>query len=56
MAKVQSFADKAAKSAKKKEEMVTVKVIETYFDKDKKSFKFNNKRIKVKDVADLAKF
>lgn len=54
MAKVQSFADKAAKSAKKKEELINVKIVETYFDKDKKSYKFNNRRIKVKDVADLA--
>ncbi len=55
MAKVQSFADKAAKSARKKEELVNVKVIETVYDKDKKSYKFNQKFVKVKSVDDLAK-
>ncbi|MBU2447072.1 MAG: hypothetical protein KJ666_16085 [Bacteroidetes bacterium] len=55
MAKVTSFAEKAAKSLRKKEELISVKVVEAVFDQNKKSYKFNNKYVKVKELAELAK-
>jgi len=55
MAKATSFAEKAAKSQRKKEELISVKVVETVFDQSKKSYKFNYKFLKVKDLSELAK-
>jgi hypothetical protein len=55
MARATTFAEKAAKSQRKKEELISVRVVETVFDQQKKSYKFNYKYVKVKDLIELAK-
>lgn len=55
MAKVSSFADKAAKAQRRKDELINVKIVEAYFDEKKKSYKFKNRFIKVKTLDELAK-
>lgn len=55
MAKASSFADKAAKAQKRKDELINVKIIEAYFDEKKKTYKFKNRFVKVKSVDELAK-
>jgi hypothetical protein len=55
MAKTASFADKAAKAQKKKDELINVKIVEAYFDEKKKSYKFKNRFVKVKTLDQLAK-
>lgn len=55
MAKASSFADKAAKAQKRKDQLINVKIVETYFDEKKKSYKFKNRFVKVKSVDELAK-
>ncbi len=55
MAKATSFAEKAAKSQRKKVELISVRVVETVFDQSKKSYKFNYKYVKVKDLNELSK-
>jgi len=55
MAKASSFAEKAAKAQKKKDELINVKIVEAYFDEKKKSYKFKNRLIKVKTLDELAK-
>lgn len=55
MAKASSFADKAAKAQKKKEELINVKIVEAYFDEKKKSYKYRNRFVKVKALDELAK-
>jgi len=55
MAKASSFAEKAAKAQRKKDELINVKVVEAYFDEKKKSYKFKNRFVKVKTIDELAK-
>lgn len=55
MAKASSFADKAAKAQKKKEELINVKIVEAYFDDKKKTYKYKNRFVKVKTLDELAK-
>ncbi len=55
MAKASSFAEKAAKAQKKKEEMINVKIVEAYFDDKKKTYKYKNRFVKVKTLDELAK-
>ncbi len=55
MAKASSFADKAAKAQKRKDELINVKIVEAYFDQKKKTYKFKNRFVKVKSVDELAK-
>lgn len=55
MAKASSFADKAAKAQKRKDELINVKIVEAYFDEKKKTYKFKNRFVKVKSVDELAK-
>ncbi len=55
MAKATTFAEKAAKSQKKKDELINVKIVETVFNNDKKSYKFNYRYIKIKDINELSK-
>lgn len=55
MAKSSSFAEKAAKAQRKKDELINVKIVEAYFDEKKKSYKYKNKFVKVKTLDELAK-
>ncbi|MCX8057479.1 MAG: hypothetical protein N3F03_07725 [Ignavibacteria bacterium] len=55
MAKASSFADKAAKAQKKKDELINVKIVEAYFDDKKKTYRYKNRFIKVKTLDELAK-
>lgn len=55
MAKVSSFAEKAAKAQRKKDELINVKIVEAYFDDKKKTYKYKNKFVKVKTLDELAK-
>lgn len=55
MAKASSFADKAAKAQRKKDELINVKIVEAYFDDKKKTFKYKNRFVKVKTLDELAK-
>ncbi len=55
MAKASSFAEKAAKAQRKKDELINVKIVEAYFDDKKKTYKYKNKFVKVKTLDELAK-
>lgn len=55
MAKTASFADKAAKAQKKKDELINVKIVEAYFDEKKGTYKYKNRFVKVKTLDELAK-
>lgn len=55
MAKASSFADKAAKAQKKKDELINVKVVEAVFDENKKTYKFKNRFVKVKTLDEIGK-
>lgn len=55
MAKTASFADKAAKAQKKKDELINVKIVEAYFDEKKRTYKYKNRFVKVKTLDELAK-
>ncbi len=55
MAKATSFADKAAKAQRKKDELINVKIVEAYFDDKKKTYKYKNRFIKVKSLDELTK-